>query len=138
MSAPKPHAAFAGARRVPPPVNEPVKSYAPGSPEKAELKARLAAMAGEKADVPIVIGGKEVRTGKTAPMVMPHDHHHVLGAYHVAGPKEVEQSIKAARDAWHDWSAWSWEDRAAVFLKAAELLTTTWRSTPASRRRRSP
>jgi len=129
MSAPKSHDAFAGARRVPPPVNEPVRPYAPGSPEKAELKARLARMASEKVEVPLVIGGKDVRTGKTAHMVMPHDHHHVLGDYHVAGPKEVEAAIKASRAAWPEWSAWSWEDRAAVFLKAAELLTTTWRST---------
>ena len=71
-------ASFAGARRVPPPVNEPVKPYGPGSPEKAELKARLRAMAGERIDIPLVIGGKDVRTGTTGKAVMPHDHAHVL------------------------------------------------------------
>jgi len=122
-------AAFAGVRSVPHPVNEPVKSYAPGSAEKAELKARLKQMAGERIEIPVVIGGKAVKTGKTAPCVMPHDHKHVLADYQVAGEKEVAQAIAAAKDAAHEWGAWSWEDRAAVFLKAAELLATTWRAT---------
>jgi 1-pyrroline-5-carboxylate dehydrogenase len=120
---------FSGSRRIPHPVNEPVKGYAPGSPEKAELKARLAQMAGEKIEIPVVIGGKPVRTGKTSPAVMPHDHKHVLADYHMAGPGEVQAAIAASREAWKDWSNWSLEDRAAVFLKAAELLTTTWRAT---------
>ncbi len=124
-----PHGALAGVRHVPAPVNEPVKHYASGSPEKAELKSRLATMAGEKIEIPLVIGGKAVRTGTTAKAVMPHDHKHVLAEYHMAGPKQVAQAIAASRAAWHDWSTWTWEDRAAVFLKAAELLTTTWRST---------
>jgi 1-pyrroline-5-carboxylate dehydrogenase len=125
----KPVAAFAGNRRVPPPVNEPVKSYAPGSPEKLDLKARLKAMAGERIDIPLVIGGREVRTGRTAQAVMPHDHRHVLADWHKAGPGEVEQAVKAAAEARREWSAWPWEDRAAIFLRAAELLATTWRST---------
>jgi 1-pyrroline-5-carboxylate dehydrogenase len=120
---------FSGSRRIPHPVNEPVKGYSPGSPEKAELKARLAQMAGEKIEIPVVIGGKPVRTGKTSPAVMPHDHKHVLADYHMAGPSEVQAAIAASREAWKDWSNWSLEDRAAVFLKAAELLTTTWRAT---------
>jgi 1-pyrroline-5-carboxylate dehydrogenase len=120
---------FAGVRRIPHLVNEPVKSYAAGSAEKTELKARLAQMAGEKIEIPVVIGGKPVRTGKTAPAVMPHDHKHVLADYHMAGPAEVAAAIAASREAWKDWSTWAWEDRAAVFLKAAELLTTTWRAT---------
>ena len=127
QSSPRP--AFAGVRTVPHPVNEPVKGYAPGSPEKAEIKAKLKQMAGEKIEIPIVIGGKAVRTGKTANCVMPHDHKHVLAVYEKAGPGEVKKAIAAARRAAHEWGAWSWEDRAAVFLKAAELLTTTWRST---------
>ncbi|HUO51892.1 MAG TPA: L-glutamate gamma-semialdehyde dehydrogenase [Gemmatimonadaceae bacterium] len=121
--------AFAGVRTLPHPVNEPVKSYAPGSPEKAELKATLKRMAGERIEIPIVIGGQPVRTGKTSPAVMPHDHRHVLADVHMAGPAEVAQAVAAARAAAREWGAWSWEDRAAVFLKAAELLATTWRAT---------
>ena len=122
-------AAFAGVRTLPHPVNEPVKAYAPGSPEKAELKAKLKQMAGERIEIPIVIGGQPVRTGKTAQCVMPHDHKHVLADYQMAGSAEVAQAVAAARDAAREWGAWSWEDRAAVFLKAAELLATTWRAT---------
>src|SRR5688500_8481789 len=121
--------AFNGNRRVPPPVNEPVRSYAPGSPERAELKARLEAMAGERIEIPLVIGGREVRTGRTAQAVMPHDHGHVLADWHKASAEHVEQAIAAAAAARRDWSAWGWEDRAAIFLKAGELLTTRWRST---------
>ncbi|HVB31259.1 MAG TPA: L-glutamate gamma-semialdehyde dehydrogenase [Gemmatimonadaceae bacterium] len=124
-----PLAAFNGTRRVPPPVNEPVKGYAPGSPEKLSLKARLKAMAGEKADIPLVIGGVPVRTGDVAHAVMPHDHKHVLADWHRAAPDHVQQAIAAAKAAHGDWANWAWEDRAAVFLRAAELLTTTWRDT---------
>ena len=122
-------AAFNGNRRVPAPVNEPVRSYASGSPERAELKARLKAMAAERIDIPLVIGGKEIRTGRTGQAVMPHDHAHVLADWHKGGSEHVTQAIDAATVAARDWSTWSWEDRAAIFLKAAELLTTTWRST---------
>ncbi len=122
-------AAFAGVRRVPPAVNEPVRSYAPGSPERAELKARLATMAAEKIDIPIIIGGREIRTGRTEKSVMPHDHSHVLAEYHVAAPEHVEQAIAAAAAARREWASWAWEDRAAVVLRAAELLATTWRAT---------
>ena len=121
--------AFTGIRRVPPPVNEPIKSYAPGSPERAELKQRLEQMASERVDIPIVIGGREVRTGDTSQAVMPHSHKHVLGDWHRASAKHVTQAIDAAREARKDWANWAWEDRAAVFLKAAELLTTSWRAT---------
>ena len=121
--------AFTGIRRVPAPVNEPVKSYAPGSPEKTELKARLKAMANERVDIPIVIGGREVRTGNTAQAVMPHAHKHVLGDWHRATAQHVTQAIDAAREARREWANWPWEDRAAVFLRAAELLATSWRAT---------
>src|SRR5688500_7694299 len=120
---------FAGNRRVPAPVNEPVKSYAPGSPEREELKARLKTMAGERVDIPIIIGGREIRSGDTATSVMPHDHGHVLADWHRASRANVGEAIEAARRAQADWANWSWEDRAAVFLKAAELLATTWRAT---------
>lgn len=124
-----PLAGFSGTRRVPLPVNEPVKTYAPGSPEKAALKERLKSMASERPDIPIVIGGEEIRTGETATAVMPHNHKHVLADWHKASPKNVEQAIAAAAKARKEWSNWAWEDRAAVFLKAAELLATTWRPT---------
>jgi 1-pyrroline-5-carboxylate dehydrogenase len=124
-----PHAAFNGRRRVPPPVNEPVRAYAPGSRERASLKARLAALAAEEIEIPLVIGGKDVRTGTTGRAVMPHSHGHALATYHKATPELVLEAVSAARAAHHEWSGWPFEDRAAVFLKAAELLTTTWRDT---------
>ena len=124
-----PSAVFNGRRRVPPPVNEPIKSYAPGSPERASLKARLKTMAAETVDMPMFIGGKEIRTGDTANSVMPHDHQHVVGTYHKASEKDVVAAIAAAAAARAEWSGWAFEDRAAVILKAAELLTTTWRDT---------
>ncbi len=120
---------FSGVRRIPAPQNDPNLSYAPGSPERAEIKERLAAMAGERIEIPVVIGGKAIRTGKTAQAVMPHKHAHVLADWHKAGAREVEQAIAAAAEARREWANWPWEDRAAVFLRAAELLTTTWRQT---------
>ncbi|MGH7718716.1 MAG: aldehyde dehydrogenase family protein, partial [Gemmatimonadaceae bacterium] len=120
---------FTGIRRVPNPTNEPVRSYAPGSPERAELKARLNTMADERLDIPLIIGGREVRTGATARAVMPHDHRHVLADWHMASAEQVRTAIDAARAAAREWANWPWEDRAAVFLKAGELLATTWRAT---------
>ena len=93
---------FTGTRRVPPPVNEPIRSYAPGAPERTELKARLAALSNERIDIPIIIGGKEVRTGQTGQAIMPHNHRHVLADWHKASPKHVEQAIGAARRAPRD------------------------------------
>ena len=121
--------AFNGNRRVPPPANEPVKTYAPGTPERTELKSRLASMAAERVDIPVVIGGKEFRSGKLAQAVMPHDHSHVLADWHMATPEMLQQAVAASAEARKEWSSWSWGDRAAVFLKAAELLTTTHRQT---------
>jgi 1-pyrroline-5-carboxylate dehydrogenase len=118
-----------GTRRVPPPVNEPVKSYAPGSPEKADLKRRLAAMSAECADIPVVVGGKEIRTGNTVDVRSPHDHQHVIAKFHKARPEDVSAAIAAAGEARKEWASWRWEDRAAVMLRAGELLATTWRST---------
>ncbi|MDQ3170621.1 MAG: aldehyde dehydrogenase family protein, partial [Acidobacteriota bacterium] len=122
-------AAFQGVRRIPAPINEPIKSYAPGSPERAELKARLDSMAAERIDIPVIIGGKEIRTGKVEQAVMPFDHKHVLADWHAATAADVHAAIKASADARRDWSAWPLEDRAAVILRAAELLATTWRAT---------
>ena len=107
------HAAFAGVRRVPPPVNEPINSYAPGSPQRAELKARLASMAGEKIDIPLIIGGKEIRTGATHPVTMPHDHGHLLAEYHTATSEHVQQAIAASAAARREWAAWPWKKRAS-------------------------
>jgi 1-pyrroline-5-carboxylate dehydrogenase len=121
--------AFAGRRRVPRPENDPNLSYAPGSKERAELKARLATMAAETVEIPIVIGGKEIRSGAIEHTVMPHKHGHVLANWHKASAAHVRQAIAAANVAHHEWASWRFEDRAAVFLRAAELLTTTWRST---------
>jgi 1-pyrroline-5-carboxylate dehydrogenase len=120
---------FNGRRVVPTPVNDPPKSYAVGSAERAEIKTRLASMADERIDIPIIIGGREIRTGRTTQAVMPHVHRHVLADTHQAGEAEIQQAIDVSLAARHDWAAWPWEDRAAIFLKAAELLTTTWRST---------
>src|SRR6185312_8618391 len=108
--------AFNGNRRVPTPVNEPVKTYAPGTPERTELKARLASMAAERIEIPVVIGGKEFRSGKLAQAVMPHNHSHVLAVRHMATPEMVQQAVAASAEARKDWSRWSWGDRAAVFL----------------------
>lgn len=121
--------AITGRRRVPRPENDPNLTYAPGTPARAELKARLATMASETVDIPIVIGGKEIRNSGTQSAVMPHKHGHVLGQFHQATPDQVRQAVEAAMAARKEWSGWSFEDRAAVFLRAAELLTTTWRST---------
>ena len=120
---------FAGVRRVPVPVNEPVKSYAPGSPERAELKARLDSMAAERIDIPVIIGGREIRTGRVEHAVMPFDHKHVLADWHAATAADVHEAIRASAAARREWAGWAWEERAAIILRAAELLATTWRST---------
>ena len=113
---PETTASFAGLRRVPTPVNDPVRPYGPGSAEKVELKARLAAMANERLDIPLVIGGKDVYTGNKATAIMPHDHGHVLGDYHKASREHVSQAVEAARAAHHDWASWAWEDLSLIHI----------------------
>jgi 1-pyrroline-5-carboxylate dehydrogenase len=120
---------FNGVRRIPTPRNEPVRSYGPGSPEKAALKTRLASMANERIEIPVVIGGKRIHTGDLAHAVMPHLHSHVLADWHKARPGDIDAAIASARSAQREWASWPWEARAAVFLKAAELLATTHRAT---------
>ncbi len=114
---------------VPEPYNEPIKSYAPGTPERAELQAKLKEMQSQKLDIPLIIGGKEVRTGNTAPLRVPHDHSIDLGVYHKAGEKEVNMAIEAALDARKEWSEMPWEHRVTIFQKTADLLAGPWRAT---------
>jgi 1-pyrroline-5-carboxylate dehydrogenase len=118
-----------GIFRPPEPRNEPVREYGPGSPERESLRERLERMRDERIEIPCVIGGKDVKTGTTAQTVMPHDKDHVLADVHQGGAAEVEQAIEAAGEAWHDWHRLPWEERAAVFLRAAELLAGPWRDT---------
>ncbi|MBI5742968.1 MAG: L-glutamate gamma-semialdehyde dehydrogenase [Elusimicrobia bacterium] len=115
--------------QIPEPVNEPILNYAPGSRERAELKGKIAELRGQVIDIPLLIGGKEVRTGRTADIVIPHKNKKVIGRFHKAGPKEVEMAVKAAADARQTWGRMPWHARAAIFLKAGELLATTWRQT---------
>jgi 1-pyrroline-5-carboxylate dehydrogenase len=106
----------------PRPANEPVLSYAPGTPERAALMDELDAQAGRVVEIPLVIGGEEVRTGDTFDVVMPHAHGHVIARAHRSGPQEIEAAVAAALEARHDWSRTPWEERAAVFMRAADML----------------
>ena len=115
--------------KVPVPANEPVRGYAPGSPERASLQARLKEMSATRIDMPLVIDGKDVRTGRLGHAAMPHRHAQVLGDFHQGGATEVRSAIDAALRAQRDWAALPWEARAAVFLKAADLLAGPYRDT---------
>jgi len=113
--------------RTPAPRNEPVLNYAPGSPERAALKAELNRIAGETLDIPVVIGGREFRTGRTIDVVAPHEHGRVLARAHLADPALIAKAIDTATAAQRAWAAMPFADRAAVFLKAADLLAGPWR-----------
>ena len=114
---------------IPLPTNEPVRSYAPGSPERDSLQRRLNEMRAETVEIPAIIGGDEVRTGRTASVVVPHEHGRRLATVHLCEAREVELAVGAARAAQREWEHWSWVDRAAIFLKAADLLAGPWRDT---------
>ncbi len=118
-----------GIFRPPVPVNEAIRSYAPGSAERESLQARLESMQREHLEIPCLIGGREVRTGRLRPAVMPHRKEHVLADVHQGGAAEVELAVAAAREGWQEWSRTPWEDRVAVLLRAAELLSGPWRDT---------
>jgi len=114
---------------VPVPENEPVLNYAPGSPEKKALKAALKTLSAKSIEIPLIIGGEEVRTGNMGKCVVPHNHKKVLATYHKAGPAEVRAAINAAQKAKAEWAAMPWQQRASILLKAAELLAGPWRAT---------
>ena len=116
-----------GHYNLPMPVNEPVLSYVPGSSERLRLKAVLAELKSEVADIPMYIGDKEVRTGKTAEIRPPHEHNHILGQFHKGDAKHVKMAIEAALEAKSRWESMPWESRAAIFLKAADLIAGRYR-----------
>jgi 1-pyrroline-5-carboxylate dehydrogenase len=118
---------MSGVWNIPQPHNEPVLNYAPGSSERAALKSALNAVGSRVADIPAVIGGREVRTGETHDVVSPHCHGRVLAKVHQADAANIDAAVKAATEAQRDWGHWRFEDRAAVFLRAAEMLATTHR-----------
>ncbi len=120
---------MSGPVQTPVPHNEPIYQYEPGSEERSDLKAALSEQASSRIDIPLIIDGKEVRNTDVRTAVMPHNHGHVLANWNAGGAKEVADAITAAAKAHREWSAWPWEDRAAVFLRAAELLAGSWRAT---------
>ncbi|MGH7631292.1 MAG: L-glutamate gamma-semialdehyde dehydrogenase [Gemmatimonadales bacterium] len=118
---------MSGTPNIPLPKNEPVLSYLPGTPERVSLKAMLGTVGAQSIDIPVVLGGREIRTGRTQPVTSPHCHQRVLARVHQADRAVIGQAVDAALDARRDWAHWRFEDRAAVFLKAAELLATSRR-----------
>jgi len=119
---------MSGTSNIPAPRNEPVLSYAPGTPPRDTLKQALASVGGEEADIPVVAGGEELRSGRTQNVVVPHRHRHVLARVHQADGDAIRKAIAAAVEAQREWASWRFEDRAAVFLKAADLLAGSWRA----------
>jgi len=116
-----------GTPNIPPPRNEPILNYAPGSPERAALKAELKSLGGSVTEIPVIVNGQDLRTGKTVRVVAPHRHTHHLASTQQADGRAIGNAIAAARRAQREWGSWRFEDRAAVFLKAAELLAGPWR-----------
>ncbi len=120
---------YKGNFKVKKPKNEKVYNYMPGSKERKELKSKLLQLKEQVIEIPLIIGGEEVKTGNIRECVMPHNHDHVLARYHIAGKKELEMAVEASLQAKKEWSNMAWEHRAAIFLKAAELISGSWRST---------
>jgi len=118
---------MSGSFNIPRPQNEPVLSYAPGTPERAALKAALGTIGGEQPEIPAVVGGRQLRSGETHDVVSPHCHQRVLARVHQADGGTIEAAVKSAVEAQRDWGHWRFEDRAAVFLKAADLLAGHYR-----------
>ena len=112
---------------TPPADNEPVFSYAPGGADRAKLKAEIERLLGSEFDIPLVIGGKEVRTGSTAPILRPDDRGSSLGRYHLAGEVEAKAAVEAALAAKRDWEEMPWEERAATFRRVAALAANKYR-----------
>ena len=117
-----------GIYKVPTAINEPIKNYAAGSPERLELQAMLKTLRSKEVDVPMYIGGKEVRSETKVRMAPPHDHQHTLGYFHKSDKKHIQLAIDAALAAKDSWSKLSWEHRASIFLKAAELIAGPYRA----------
>ena len=118
---------MSGSLNIPHPHNEPVLSYAPGTPERAALKAALGSVGGQQPEIAVVVDGRQIRTGQTHDVVSPHCHQRVLARVHQADRGTIEAAVKAAVEAQRDWGHWRFEDRAAVFLKAADLLAGEYR-----------
>src|SRR5690606_17681935 len=113
---------------VPTPVNEPVLDYKPGSPEREALKAAIGQARSSQADIPMFIGGKEIRTENKQELRPPHDHGHILGHYSKGDESHVRAAIEAALHAKQDWEDLPWQQRAAIFLKAADLIAGPYRA----------
>ncbi len=109
------------------PKNEPILGYIKNSPERLALEKELEKQASHTIDIPLIIGGKEIRTGKTGKVVMPHDHGHILAHYHMATEKEIQMAVDAALNAKNDWMNISWVERASIMLKAAGLISGKYR-----------
>ena len=120
---------MSGVANIPAPLNEPILTYAPGSPERSSVKAELKRLLGVRTEIPVIVGGREYRSGKTVRVVAPHRRRHVLAETHQVDARTLSAAVTAARRAHRDWSNWRFEDRAAVFLRAAELLAGPWRQT---------
>ena len=116
-----------GTPNIPPPRNEPILNYAPGSPERAALKAELKALGGSVTEIPVIVNGQDLRSGKTVKVVAPHRHSHHLATTQQADGRAIGNAIAAARRAQREWGSWRFEERAAVFLRAADLLAGPWR-----------